>query len=214
MTANLYCERSDVTRRLPLGAIASSSGIAAETSTGADTITYDGHGLETGDAVTVRAIANGSLPAPLVDGATYFALRVSNALFQLSTTPGGAAIDLTTVAVSMTVAREPAFEELIEFYSRWADTCLPAHLVPLELPIHPLVKGLVAELAAKRIMNIGGQESAVMTAAEVAAKAQLDRFAAGLPLRGAFITAPSNLAVTGSNVGSDPRGWGCSGRLP
>ena len=210
-----YCTRADVSRRLPVGSVTSSSGVVAESSIGENTFTYDGHGLETGDPVNVRAIEGGTLPAPLVDGQRYFAIRESNSVFGLSATAGGPAIDITSSAVSMLITREPDIEEVIEFYSAWADTSLPAHLVPLDTPIHPFVKGIVADLAAKRILNGIGKESAVITAAEVEAKAQLERFASGLPLRGSPVTASANRAVTNTIATSsaDPRGWG-SRRLP
>ena len=212
---NLYCSRGDVTKELPLGAITSSSGITADSPAGTDIITFDGHGLETNDPVVVRAIEGGSLPAPLVSGTTYFAIRLSNSAFALSTTaPVGAPIDITGESVSMLIVREPDFDGTIEYYSRWAETFLPGHLVPLVPPIHPLVKGLVADLSAKAMMNHDGKSSATVDAAELAAKAQLERFAAGLVLRGAPTTSSANLAVSNSVQSTgDPRGWGSS-RLP
>ena len=204
-----------MTRRLPLGSVSSSSGLIAATSTSANTFTYDGHGLESGDPITLRAAEGGTLSAPLVEGTRYYAIRVSNSAFSVAASSGGAAIDITTSAVSVVVTREPDFEDTIEFYSRWADTCLPAHLVPLEFPIHPFVKGIVADLAAKRILNGIGKDSAVVTAAEVEAKAQLVRFATGLPLRGANVTTSANLAISSSVASTgDPRGWGSGSTLP
>lgn len=214
--SNLYCARADVTKRIPIGSVTSSSGIVAETEVGDNTFTFDGHGLETDDAVSVRAVEGGSLPSPLVEG-VYYAIRVTNSTFSLAATPSGSAIDITSAAVSMVITREPDFDDTIEFYSRWADTCLPAHLVPLDVPLtgqFVFVKGIVADLSAKKILNGVGKESAIVTAAELEAKAQLERFAAGLPLRGTATSTPSNLAIT-NNVATtgDPRGWG-SGSLP
>jgi hypothetical protein len=208
VASDLYCARSDVNKRLPLGAITSPAGIVASCLAGTDVITFDGHGLETDDAVTLRALEDGTLSAPLVAGTTYYAIRVTNATFKLSLTAAGAAIDITSDGVSMMVTREPLFDDVIEFYSRWADSFLPAHAAPLEAPIHPLVKGIVADLSAKRLLNIGGQDSEILNTAEIAAKAQLERFAKGIPLRGASATAATNKAVT-STLGSssDARGW-------
>ncbi len=197
MTADLYCERKDVTGRLPLGSITSPSGIVASCLESTDAITFDGHGLETDNEVTVRAIEGGTLSAPLVEGTVYFAIRLSNARFKLAATAGGSAIDITSNGASMVVSREPNFDELIEFYSRWADAFLPAHDVPLQAPIHPTVKGIVADLVAKRVLNADGKDSAVVNAAEAAAEKQLERYAAGIQLRGAAVsTEPSNLAVS------------------
>lgn len=176
-------------------------------------LTYDGHGLETGDAVTVRAADAGTLSAPLAVGTTYYAIRVSNAAFQLAATNGGAAINITSNGVEMIVTREPRFDDLIEFVSRWADGLLVAHAVPLTAPIHPLVRGVVADVAAKRILNANGADSAIVTAAELAGKAILERFLPGVPLRGGTAQASTNVAITStasSSTSSDPRGWGSS----
>lgn len=175
-----------------------------------DVLTYDGHGLETDREVTVRAGDAGTLPAPLVEGTVYYAIRVTNSTFKLAATAGGAAINLTSNGTSVVVIREPRYDDVIEFYSRWADGMLPAHAVPLTAPIHPVVRGVVADLAAKKLMNASAVESAVLTAAEVAGKAILERLKIGIPLRGAPATAPTNLAIvsTASSTDGDPRGWG------
>lgn len=208
MTADLYCTRADVNARLPPGSVTSTGTIAASTSAGTNAITFDGHGLETGDPVTVRAVSGGSLSAPLVADVTYYVRRLSNSAFELAETLGGPAIDITTTATDMMVIREPNYDTHIEFYSRWCDAFLPAHIVPLEEPIHPLVKGLVADLVAKRMLNIAGQDSAVLTQTELASKAQMERFAKGLSLRGADATESANSAVTSTSITvADPRGW-------
>lgn len=213
--SNLYCSRSDVAQRLPLGAIISPTGIVASSVAATDTIMFDGHGLENDDAVNVRAVEGGTLSAPLASGVTYYAKRLSNSTFQLAATPGGAAINLTTDGASMVITREPIFDDIIEFYSRWADAFFPAHLVPFTAPVPVIVKGLVAELAAKRLLNIGGQDSAVVNATELAAKAQLERYLTnGMPIREAAATPSANRAIASTlSSTSDPRGWG-SGRLP
>ena len=201
--------------RLPLGAVQSQSGILEASLSSSDTMTFDGHGLETDAPVTVRAASGGTLSAPLVDGVTYYAIRLTSSTFKLSATVAGSAINLTTDGSLMIVAREPDYDGTIEFYSRWADTFFPGHDVPFTGTIPALVKGLVADLAAKKILNINGKSSEIVNAFELAAMAQLQRFAAGMPVRDETATAPSNLAITSSHVADavDPRGWG-SGSLP
>lgn len=196
--------------RLPPGAITSPTGILASCLASSDVLTYDGHGLETNDEVTVRAASAGTLSAPLVAGAVYYAIRLTNSTFKLAASAGGAALNITSDGVEMIVTREPKFDDVIEFVSRWADTFLPAHVVPLTAPIHPLVRGVVADVSAKRILNANGADSAVVNAAELAGKAILERFAAGMPLRGGAAQVPANLAITATSVssGADPRGWG------
>lgn len=206
-----------MTKRLPLGGLPSTAGLAASTSVSADTITIDGHGLETGDAVKVRAVEGGTLASPLDEDTTYYAIRVSNAEIQLSDTVGGSTIDITAAAVSMIVSREPDFDYWIQFYSRWADTSFPAHMVPFGRtePVPPLVSGLVADLCAKRMFNVGGSASDTLKDMETASVAQLARFATGMPLRGSPAPAPTNLAIAQAGL-IDPRGWTPwgSGRLP
>lgn len=210
MATDLYCSRADVTARLPPGTVVSPAGMLASCLASTDVLTYDGHGLETNDEVTVRAASAGTLSAPLAAGTVYYAIRLTNAAFKLAASAGGAALNITSDGVEMVVTREPKFDDVIEFVSRWADTFLPAHVVPLTAPIHPLVRGVVADVSAKRILNANGQDSAAVTAAELAGKAILERFAAGMPLRGGTAQVPSNLAITATSVssGSDPRGWG------
>ena len=209
MATDLYCSRGDVTARLPPGTVVSPAGMLASCLASTDVLTYDGHGLETDDEVTVRAASAGTLSAPLVAGTIYYAIRLTNAAFKLAASAGGAALNITSDGVEMVVTREPKFDDVIEFVSRWADTFLPAHVVPLTAPIHPLVRGVVADVSAKRILNANGQDSAAVTAAELAGKAILERHAAGMPLRGGA-QVPSNLAITATSVssGGDPRGFG------
>ncbi len=189
------------------GLTAASSGL-----TGTSLITYDGHGLETNDPVTVRPVAvGGALPEPLVEGTTYYVRRLTNEAFELAEEVDGDAIIFFTDAVSMVVARDPDFDLWIEFYSRWIDISLPAHIVPLGVTeaVHPLIRGLCADLVAERMFNVSGQPSTeAMKAIEVATAAQLARFSAGVPLRGAPVSTSANRAVTLSTGTPDARGWG------
>lgn len=216
MASNLYCSRRDVNRWLPAGELTGSSRLASSAIASTDTITLDGHGLETDDAVIVRAAEGGTLPAPLVEGTIYFAIRVSNAQFKLAAAAAGAAIDFTADGAEVIVVREPSYDDTIEAYSRWADTYLPAHAVPLATPLGPefaLVRLIVARLSAKALLNADGKSSQLVADAEAAAQKQLERFATGLTVRSANDTR-TNLAMKSTAVSAgDPRGWG-SGSLP
>lgn len=215
----VYCTRGDVNRWLPSGEITGSSKPVASALASTDTLEVAGHGFETDDQLTLRAVAQGALPVPLVAGTIYYARRLTNSTFQLAATPGGAAIDLTTDGVACVVLRDPPYDDVIAFYSRFVDGLMPSHLVPFPAaPNAPqMVKVIVAELSAKKLLNLDGKSSEIMNAAELAAKAQLERYAAGLPLRGDTQATPSaNLAVNASqpSVG-DPRGWNTAGgRIP
>lgn len=214
MTA--YAQRRDVYKYgLARGALGSNARLVDSALAATDVVTLDNHGFETDDILIFRATEGGNLPAPLSAGTTYFAIRLTDATFQVAATQGGSAIDLTTDAVSTLVAIDLPFDDVLEFYSRWVDHFIPAHAVPFTAPYPVTVVAIVAELAAKKLQQIAGQTSVSVGEYELAAKAQLERFAMGLPLRDASATAATNKTVTATLVatGLDPRGWG-SGVLP
>lgn len=214
---DLYCTRGDLYRfGLPRGVLGSSGRIVESSLAATDAITLDGHGFETDDQVAFRASEGGTLSAPLAAGTTYYAIRTSDATFKVSATEGGAAINLSSDGVSMIVAVALPFDDVIEFYSRWVDGFVPAHLVPFTAGSVPvMIKAIVAELAAKKLMQLAGHSSESVNDAELVAKAQLERWSKGVPLRDAAATTSANKSVVSSItvVGSDPRGWG-SGTLP
>lgn len=221
MALPVYATRSDLDDfgGLPDGALSNEGRIAHAVSDTADTFELDAHGLVTDEDVQIRSVEGGTLPAPLVDGATYYAIRVSDAHFKLSATAGGAAIDLTTPGTGEVVVIKPLpIDRFLELYSRWVDDILPAHMVPLEqdedgnYPIQ--VVRAVSLLAGKQLLNKGGESSAIVSQNEIEQKAVLERWATGVPLRNIPGTYAANLAVTATlSSATDTRGWG-SDRLP
>jgi hypothetical protein len=138
---------------------------------------------------------------------------LSDSTFQLSATPIGSPITLTTDGVSMLVSADLPFDDVLEFYSRFADGCLPAHAVPLPAPYPVTVVAIVAQLSAKLLQNLSGVTSHSMQELELGAKAQLERYGAGIPVRDAApATVPANLAVVRSKrderIGRPLRGRG------
>lgn len=212
-----YATRRDVYRYgLPRGTLAADARPVASVTPATDTFELDGHGFDDGDVVLVRAFEGGSLPAPLVAGTRYHAIRESDSTFKLSATNGGPAIDITSAGSQVAVAGELPFDEVLEFYSRFVDPFLP-HGVPLVAPYPVFVTGIVAQLAAKMLLHLAGEKSVSVDEAELAAKAQLERWAKGQPLRDEAATASTNLAITDTlSRARDPRGWspGGSGRIP
>lgn len=209
--SDLYCSRADVNRWRTSGDIVGTSRLVAEVSAASNTITLDGHGLETGDEITVRAIQGSTLPLPLDEDATYFAIRLTNSKFQLSEADGGSPIDLTTHGGEMVLMKEPPYDAVIEKWSRWADSFLPAHVVPLGRtePVHPMVRSFVAQLAANELFNLEGKRSETAESMKLDAVKVFERIGAGLTLRGAPASKPANLAVSSVvSTGKDPRGWG------
>lgn len=212
---NLYSSRALLyTYGLPRGLLANPGRRCAAALAATDAFELDGHGFETDDVLVFRAEGSGSLPTPLVANTTYYAIRVSDAIFKVAAMAGGAAIDLTANGTSVLVATPLPIDETIERYSRFVDGCLPAHLVPLgvEKPVPVEIAAIVSELSAKKLLLIRGQSSESMKEMELGAKAQLERWAKGIPLRDANATASANLAHSES-VSADPRGWGGGGAL-
>ncbi len=182
-------------------------------------LTLDGHMFETGDEVTFRTVegSGGTLSSPLVAGTVYYVIRLTDSTFSLSATDGGAAIDITSNGSVMMVKAELPVDALLEAYSRFVDDFVPAHLIPFTTPPVTVVR-IVCELTAAKLLSLSGQSSVSMTEAEVGAKAQLERWVKGLPIRDASATPSANRAIVSTlSASEDPRGWcgsGGSGTLP
>jgi hypothetical protein len=171
----------------------------------------DGHGFETDDLLQFRAEEGGNVPAPLVAGTTYYAIRLTETTFKVAAAAAGSAIDLTTDGNSLVVVKALPIDDVLEYYSRWADQFIPAHAVPLDAEDWPLVRGIVAKLAFKELQRLNGKTSIVTKDAELEAKAQLERWAKGLPIRGA-VSGQTNLAYS-ERIASDARDWGSRGAI-
>jgi len=203
-----YATRADLYKYgLPRGMLANPGRLCASALAATDAFELDGHGFETDDALLFRAEAGGVLPVPIVAGVTYRAIRVNEQIFQAASVPAGAVIDLMTDGVSVVVASPLPIDEVLEFYSRFVDPFVPAHFVPFEAPYPVTVTAIVAELSAKKLLIIAGQKSESMTETELAAKAQLERWAKGIPLRDARATGPANVAYSEAVAPTGPRNW-------
>ena len=180
--------------------------------TSANLLTLDGHGFESGQPIEFRSEI-GSLPAPLSEGATYYALPVTDSAFSVSSVAGGSAIDLTSTGSRVLVIAPLPFAEWIEWASAIVESFLPAHLVPLSAPYPALVVSVTADLAAMRgIQFVGGAQ---VDAQQRIANAQrtLEKWGKGQPIRGA--NAPRIVNVSAINPASaDSRGWSTDGRIP
>lgn len=193
-----YATQSDVYKyALPRGSLGNPGRLVAASLAATSTIELEEHGFSTGTPVTFRVTQGGSLSSPLVAGTIYYVLYVSDSFFQVSATSGGAPITLTTDGVSVQVATDLPWADVGEFYSRWADAFLPAEAVPLATPYPITVVGIVAQLMAAKMQRLSGTSSESMDKDEIAAKAQLERFAKGIPVRDVAATqVQTNLAVS------------------
>ncbi len=212
-----YCDKRDLYDfGLPRGGIANPARVLHPQGTAdptADTLTLNQHGFETGDLVRFRAEGGGSMAAPLVAYTPYYAIEVDQDRFQVSATIGGPAIDLTTAGSRMVVWFELPVDASITYASRQLDEMLPAHVVPLELPVPPIVKMTAAELAVAKLASRGGFQSKSLGDVLVEAQKRMTRWAAGVPLRGenAPTTHTNNAAVAAAAL--DPTGWKCFGGI-
>jgi hypothetical protein len=180
-----------------------------------DTFELDEHGLQTDDPFIPRIETGGAMPAPLVAGVTLYAIRLTDQTFKAAAAPAGAAIDLTTDGVSVVIVRPLPIDEVLEFYSRFVDPFIPAHIVPLKSPYPLVVVATVAKLAFKELQRLNGLSSVSMAEAELGAKAQLERWAKGLPIRDARATASADLAYSEAAPSVGPRNWTpAGGTLP
>ncbi len=207
-----YCTESDLYDfGIPRGAIPNGGRLAADppASTSTNAIELDGHGFASGDLVAFRAEGGGSLPSPLAEGTTYYALPVNDTHFQVSLTDGGAAVDLTTAGSGVVVLTPLPIDAAIAFASALIDNMIPAHAVPLAEPYPPIVVMTCAELAAAKLAARSGSSSVSLTATADAARKRLEHWAKGIPLRGTGASAqtPTNLAQSAVAPTLDVRGY-------
>jgi hypothetical protein len=122
------------------------SATASAVDDGLDSIEIVGHGLITNDPV----VFSGTLPTGLTAGVTYYVIKITNDIIQLSATPGGAVIDLTAVgAGSGIITHTPS------------DPALSGKLgirIPLELYENTLAESKLALITA---LNSTGDFTAV-----------------------------------------------------
>jgi hypothetical protein len=202
-----YCTRADVLAFLPSGGLPNAAREATGNA-GGDYVACEQHNLVDDDAVQFYASTDGSLPAPLVEGTTYYVIVVSTSRFQVSATEGGALIPLTTAGENFQFRAELPWDGWIDAAARDVDSFLPVHVVPVETPYPQVLVTANAELAAARgLLATGGAILDLGTKLD-AVGARLTRWAKAIPLRGSSrsVTSPVNLALVGS-ASTDPRGW-------
>jgi fibronectin-binding autotransporter adhesin len=88
----LTADRFVNTLRATFTETSASSGANWNINTGTDTITFGSHALTDGDVVAFRVA-----PTGLTDNRPYYVINAAPGTFQLSLTPGGGVLDLTTV---------------------------------------------------------------------------------------------------------------------
>jgi hypothetical protein len=210
-----YAQQSDVyLYGLPRGALGNPGRIVDSALAADSVVTLSDHGFATGDVVYFRAPAGGTLAAPLVTATAYYAIYLTDSQFQVSTTPNGSALTLTSDAVSMIAWTDLPFDQVLEFYSRFVDGFLPAEAVPLATPYPITVVAIVATLSAKRLQLLSGMRSESMDDEEKGAALQLERWARGLPVRDKAATQQQTNTAIVQSVHADRIGIPLYGRGP
>lgn len=210
--ASAYCTAADVyaIAGIQRGALPNPGRVVESVSTGANTLTLGGHGYGADAALLFRAEDGGSLPAPLAEGTTYYAIPLTDDTFSVSASAGGAAVNITTEGSRIVVSGQLPVTEAIEAASAEIDDMMPAHVVPFET-VPATVKRICADLAAARLLLATGAWSELWQRREELARKQLERFARHVPIRGAVVPPSASLAVVGVVSGTDPRGWAPTG---
>lgn len=201
--ASAYCTQSDLYAfGVQRGALANPSRLIHEIAADADAFTLDVHGFDLNDQVIFRVQTGGTVPDPIVEGATYYAIPVDEYTFQVSATPDGAAIDLTSAGERVQVLAPMPVASAIEWASHIVEDMLPASVVPLEEPYPPLVVATTAELAAHKLLTRTGSASKVMGEMIDDAQKRLTRWGKGVPVRGEGEQPPANLAASSKAIQS------------
>lgn len=208
-----YCTNTDVYNAgLPRGTLPNPGREIASVSTSTNLLSLDGHGFESGQPIEFRSEI-GSLPAPLTEGTTYYALPATDSAFAVSTTAGGSAVDLTSTGSRVLVIAPLPFDEWIEWASAIVESFLPAHLVPLSAPYPALVVSVTADLAAMRGLQFVGGAQVDVQARIANAQRTLDKWGKGQPIRGANAPRIANTSALNPPT-ADSRGWSTNGRIP
>ena len=182
-----YCERSDVFRWFPRGGVSNPARFVSAVSASSETLTVDGHGLQLNDEVTFRAESGGTLPSPLVAGTTYYAIPVTDSTFQISTTSGGAAVNITTTGSNTLLIVQLPWDEWIESATSEMECTLPAHVVPLVSPYPAVVTRYTAGLVAEMAMIFCGVNSEAIATQMDRVREELKIWRKGIPIRGAVV---------------------------
>lgn len=203
----MYCDVSDLyAYGLPRGGLPNPGRLVASVDVQAETFTLDEHGFVDGDELTFRPDAiDGELPGGITEDVTYYARRVNDVAFRVSTqAAGGDVVNLTTAGRRFLVVSPLPITSCIAWASRIIDDMLPAHVVPFdEAP--EIIRMTCAELAVAKLAARQGAQTTGLSETLASAQARLQRWAKGVPIRTANMTNRANLSVT--TAPRDPRGW-------
>lgn len=207
-----YCTPGDLyDHGLPRGSVPNPGRLAASVSTTAGTIELDVHGFDLDDPVMLRVESGGSLPAPLLEQTTYYAVPVTESTFRVTDEPGGDPIDLTTAGSRIVVIAPLPVAAAIDYASALLEEMTPAHARGA-LAESRTARVICATIAAGKLMSRSGPMTKSLADLVKDAQKQLERWAKGVPVRDSPLTGRTNLAAAVARP-SDPRGYGGSGGI-
>lgn len=201
-----YCSESDLYAfGLPRGSLTNPARLVS-VDPAADAVTLDVHGFADGDEVSLRADAGGAMPGGLTSGLVYFVKRVSESVFQLALTDGGAAVDVTSAGSRVVLCAPINIAAAIEWASRLLDEVMQGSTaVPLAAPVPEIIKMTCAELAAGKLMA-GRNGSRALSEVIDAATKRATAWAKKRPV-GENAGKPTGAAISVAASASDPTGW-------
>lgn len=215
MSDPVYCTDADLyANGLPRGAIPNPGRTLAGVASGVCSL--DVHGFDVDDPISFRA-SGGALPSPLVEGVTYFANPLAESTFAVRAVANGSDLTIADNDQDPAIVVFTPLASILAAARAWAsrivDDMIPAHVAPiLEGPIPEIVRMTTSELAIGKVLKSQGAESKSLSEIADAAQKRLDRWATGVPFRGADAPKPANLAVAGA-AATDARGWRTFGGL-
>lgn len=170
--------------------------------------TLDVHGFADNQLVTLRPAGDGDMPVGLTAGTGYFVYFESESTFRLRSVADGAALDFDAVDPLVVVTPLPV-AAAIAWASQMIDDMIPAHAVPIEGNVPPIVAFTCAELAAGKLLAVMGASSVSLAETVDNARKRLERWGKGVPLPGAAEDNPArtNLAAVATATCPDTRGW-------
>lgn len=193
-----YCLPDDLYKygAIPCGSLASPGRTIDSVSTASDTLSLDSHGFAADTVVRFRAVGGGELPAPLAAGTDYFVIVVDDWSFSVALTAGGAAVNLTSEGTTFVALVSLPVAEAIEAASRFIDDALPAHVIPLEEPVPPVVRYTAAQMAGALLLAGTGAQSESLGGVFDQAQKRLAQWAKGRPIRGENAPATAQLSLS------------------
>lgn len=205
---SIYCTTADVYRWIPPGSVSNPARLVASVATSGNVLTIEGHGLALNTVVTFRAEGGGTLPSPIVDGTTYYAIPLTDSTFQVSTASGGGAVDITTTGSNTVMVQALPWATWIEEASAEIDNTLPDFTVALS-PVPAIVRSYASALVAERALTFCGVSSDALRERMISLRLELKEWRKGVPLRGTSkaIGSGSSALVGSSTAAADPRGW-------